>query len=109
MWFGRKKADLAKWVEGDLPLTSVFAQAEARETAPLVGLEPDPYVASENLCRDLELAQDSIRDVWLSHRDYQDRYYNDCEKPGEECLWCAEAEVGMAAIGKAIHMLRKMK
>ena len=26
-----------------------------------------------------------------SHRDKDSCDYNECEKPGEECMWCAEA------------------
>ena len=109
MWFHRKKPDLEKWVEGDLPLTSVFAQVKARETAPLVGLEPDPHAASDQLCTGLAQAKDCLLDYWTAHRDHYSNDYNECEKPDEECLWCAEAEIGMAAIDRAIHVLREMK
>lgn len=76
---------------------------------PLPVLVPDPNAGSDQLRGDLIMAKNCIMDYWQSHRDKYSNDYNNCELPEDECLWCAEAAVGLAAIDRALHILRDMK
>ena len=88
---------------------TLYDEYKERETATLVGLEPDPHAGSDDVCSDLVRAKECLLDVWQSHRDVYSSEYNQCEKPGEECFWCDYAESGIRGIDKAIHILRDMK
>lgn len=36
----------------------------------------------------LRKGEEIVHDVWAAHRDPESTNYNECEKPGEECMWC---------------------
>jgi len=45
-----------------------------------------------------ELAIECLREIMRSHRDPNSDIYNECDEPGEECLWCANAEKAIASL-----------
>lgn len=47
-----------------------------------------------------ELAISLLNEVISSHRDPEDFDYNECDKPGEECVWCADAKKAIASLNR---------
>lgn len=75
--------------------------AEDSEASPL----PDQEHMLASLRRELAAANALLEryvplivEVMFAHRDQQSGEYNECDKPGEECLWCTEAAALLADI-----------
>jgi hypothetical protein len=54
----------------------------------------DALAASEARAEALE---PYIQEIWFEHRDHDGPGYNECDKPGEECAWCAGTRAALAA------------
>lgn len=66
--------------EGESPAQRLVREVEERLA-----------VAREDTER-LDKAKDLLAEIRASHRDPEAHEYNECEKPGEQCWWCEQAE-----------------
>jgi len=53
--------------------------------------------AAQERIAELEKLIPLVEEVMLNHRDPQSVEYNECEKPGEECMWCDLAQKAIDA------------
>jgi hypothetical protein len=70
-------------------VTGALAAYEAAKAAPT---SPSNEINTEII--------DLLVDIMHCHRDADSGAYNDCDKPGEQCQWCARAE-------KVVNVLRQ--
>lgn len=50
-------------------------------------------------CQTMDLIEGLLNEVMSNHCDPDSESYNECEKEGEQCQWCADAE-------KSIELMR---
>jgi hypothetical protein len=59
-----------------------------------------PFVPASALAASearVEALEPYIQEIWFEHRDHDGPGYNECDKPGEECAWCAGTRAALAA------------
>jgi len=64
---------------------------------------------AESVRESLALAIENLEDVFSAHRDPESRDYNECEKPGDECQWCADARKGIDGIQYVMVRLESLE
>lgn len=50
----------------------------------------------DSLLASMRILSANAEEVMRSHRDPHSSAYNECEKPGEECMWCATTRAALA-------------
>ena len=72
----------------------LFAICDDIDAADIILLALNQHQAGSNG----NLAINSIKEVMLGHRDPDSSNYNECEKAGEECMWCVDAEKAISEL-----------